>query len=253
MTMTIDSAAFLDSALPLIDRLVTTQRVVIRAAARLVADCVGAGGVVQAFGTGHSQALAMEIAGRAGGLVPTNQLSLRDGVLYGGDDVTTLDPLAERDPLAGARVYALALLRPGDMFIIASNSGANGSVVEMASLAKRDGHPLVAFTSLAHSSAVPSRHPSGRKLSDLADVVIDNCAPEGDALLPLGPDGPAVCAISSITAAIAAQMLVADAMGMLLSAGHTPPVYASANVPGGDNHNQALEAQYAGHIRRGAA
>lgn len=251
--MTVDAQAFLDAAFPLLDRLVTTQRGAIRRAARLVADCVAADGVVHAFGTGHSQALAMEIAGRAGGLIPTNRLSLRDGVLYGGDDLASLDPFTERDPGAGARVYALAPLRPGDMLVIASNSGANGSVVELASLARRDGLPLVAFTSVAHSSAVPSRHPSGKKLVDLADVVIDNCAPLGDALLPLGPGLPTACAISSITAALAAQMLVADAVGMLLAGGHTPPVYVSANVPEGDAHNEAWEARYAGRIRRGPA
>ena len=53
--------------------------------AELVVASLRAGGVLQAFGTGHSEALAMEFAGRAGGLVPTNRISLRDVVIFGGE------------------------------------------------------------------------------------------------------------------------------------------------------------------------
>ncbi|MBV8933284.1 MAG: SIS domain-containing protein [Kutzneria sp.] len=247
--MTVDQDGFVSAAREIIDRLVTTQRDPIRAAAALVARCVLDGGVVQAFGTGHSQALVMEIAGRAGGLIPTNRLSLRDGQFYGGDPVESMDPFLERDPAVAHRIYQLAPVRDGDLFVIASNSGGNGSTVEMAALVKEKGHPLIAFTSLRHATAVPSRHPSGRHLHEVADVVIDNCGPMGDALLPL-PGGGSVCAISSITAAMAAQMMLADATALILEAGKTPPIYLSANVPGGDEHNGALEARYAGRIRR---
>jgi uncharacterized phosphosugar-binding protein len=254
--VSINSDTFLEAALPLINQMIMSQRSAITAAARLVANCVAAGGVVQAFGTGHSQALALEIAGRAGGFVPTNQLSLRDGILFGGDDAAELDPLAERDPGMASRIYDLASVQQQDLFVVASNSGINGAVVEMAMLAKSNGHPLVAFTSLKHSSGAAPRHPSGRKLFELADVVVDNCAPSGDALLPLDPSrpgGPAVCAISSVTSAIAAQMILADAVEMLLIEGHAPPIYLSANVAQGEAHNRSWEARYTGRIRRGAA
>jgi uncharacterized phosphosugar-binding protein len=123
--------------------------------------------------------------------------------------------------------------------------------VEFATLVKERGHALVAVTSLAHSARVDSRHPSGRKLSDLADVVLDNGAPYGDATLPL-PGGGAVGAISSITAALLAQQVVVEVVRRLVEVGEAPPVYLSANIPGGDEHNHALEARYEGRIRRGA-
>lgn len=235
-----------------VDRLVTTQRDAIAAAAGIVADAVAAGGVVQAFGTGHSEALSMEIAGRAGGLIPTNKLALRDIIVYGGEPLADVDPLVERDPAVAHRVWELAEVQPADVFVIGSNSGGNGSIVEMARLVKERGHRLVAVTSLAHSQAITSRHPSGQRLFELADVVIDNCAPYGDALLPL-PGGGTVCAVSSVTSALAAQLMVAEVVARLLAAGVTPPVYLSANVPGGDEHNHALEAAYPGRIRRGIA
>ncbi|MGH3731231.1 MAG: sugar isomerase domain-containing protein, partial [Micromonosporaceae bacterium] len=149
------------------------------------------------------------------------------------------------------RLYELAPVHPEDVFVIASNSGINGSVVEFAQLVKAKGHRLIAVTSAEQSAQLPARHPSGRRLYEFADVVLDNGAPYGDAALPL-PGGGSVCAISSITGALLAQMLTAEVVRRLLESGHTPPVYLSANVPGGDEHNTALESRYAGRIRRTA-
>jgi uncharacterized phosphosugar-binding protein len=248
----IDLTSFANAVREAIDRLIASQTVAIQSAAAVIAEAVRSGGVVQAFGTGHSAALAMEIAGRAGGLVPTNMLSLRDGIIYGDDAPGDLDPLAERDPRTAHRIYELAPVEPGDPFVIASNSGANGCTVEMALAAKDHGHPVIAFTSLDHTRKVEARHPSGKRLFEIADVVIDNCAPYGDAVLPL-PDSGKACGISSITSAVAAQMMTASAIGLLITAGRQPSVYLSANIPGGDEHNERLERRYHGRIRRGAA
>ena len=211
-----------------------------------------AGGVVQAFGTGHSEALAMELAGRAGGLVPTNRISLRDVVIFGGESPEVLgDGLLERDPQVAHRLYDLAAVAAADVFVIGSNSGVNGAIVEFARLVKERGHRLIAITSFIQTADVDSRHPSGAKLIDHADVALDNGAPYGDALLPL-PGGGTACAVSSITAALLAQLVVAEVVRRLLQAGEAPPVYVSANVPGGYEHNSTLEARYAGRIRRTA-
>lgn len=250
--MTVDGATYATAARQALDRVVADSGEGIARAADLIADSVRAGGVVQAFGSGHSEALAMEIAGRAGGLVPTNRLALRDVVLFGGEPPEVLsDNTLERDPQIAHRVLELAAVEPRDIFVIASNSGINGSVVELARLVTDRGHRLVAITSLDHTRRVEPRHPSGLRLADLADVVLDNCAPYGDAVLPL-PDGGAVCAVSSLTAALLAQMIVAEVVHRLLAAGEDPPVYLSANVPGGDEHNRTLEQRYAGRIRRTA-
>jgi uncharacterized phosphosugar-binding protein len=221
-------------------------------AAGLLTTSIENGGVIQAFGCGHSEALAMEIAGRAGGLVPTNRIALRDIVLYGGEPLEALaDPMVERGTEIAHKLYQLAPVKPDDAFVIASNSGINGAVVEMALLVKEHGHPLIAITSAQHAAGVESRHPSGRKLGDIADVTLDNGAPYGDATLPI-PGGGAVGAVSSITAALLAQQLVVEVVERLLAAGIVPPVYLSDNVPGGKEHNAELEARYAGRIRRTA-
>ncbi|MFF5206425.1 sugar isomerase domain-containing protein [Streptosporangium sp. NPDC000396] len=235
----------------LVRRVPVTQAEAVRRASGMFTAALERGGVIQAFGSGHSEAVAMEIAGRAGGLVPTNRLTLRDIVLYGGAPASELDRYdLERDPTVAHRIYELAPISPQDLFVVISSSGVNGVVVELATIVKERGHDLIAITSLAHSRAVPSRHPSGRKLYELADVVLDNEAPYGDSVIPL-PGGGAVGAVSTITSALLAQLVVAEVVRHALEAGQTPPLYLSANVPEGDAHNLALEARYAGRIRRG--
>ncbi|MGK4585060.1 sugar isomerase domain-containing protein [Kitasatospora sp. HPMI-4] len=243
---------FVAAAQAAIARVGEQQAEGVRRAAGMITAALAADGIVQAFGTGHSEAFAMELAGRAGGLVPSNRIALRDVVLYGGRPVGVLEgPELERGTESAALLYELADPRPADVFVLASNSGVNGCVVELARLAKENGHGLIAVTSAEHTARVRPKHPSGQRLRDLADVVLDNGAPYGDAVLPMHGGGRA-CGISSITAALLAQQMVAEVIRRIEESGGTPPVYLSANVPGGDEHNQALEARYAGRIRRTA-
>jgi uncharacterized phosphosugar-binding protein len=216
----------------------------------LMTRAIEAGAVIQAFGAGHSEAFAMEIAGRAGGLIPTNKIALRDLVLHGGLTVEALGGSnLERNPDVVSELWEISPIRPGDVFVIASNSGVNGSVVGTALLAKERGHDVIAVTSLQHTARVRPKDPRGLRLSEVADVVIDNLAPYGDATLAL-PGGVAVGSVSSITSAFIAQLLTIGVAERMRGEGQVPPLYLSANVPGGDEHNRALEKKYQGRIRR---
>ncbi|BCJ35324.1 UPF0309 protein [Actinocatenispora thailandica] len=249
----IDQDAYAEVARATIDRFLGTQRDAITRAAAVVASALLDGGVLQAFGTGHSRAIALELAGRAGGLVPANQLGIRDVVYYGDaqpDDI--LDPLVERETGLAERIWKLARIEPADVFVVASHSGGNAAIVEMAQLAKGRGHRLVAITSMAHTRAITPRHPSGQRLADLADVVVDNCAPYGDAAVEL-PGGDRVGPLSSLTGVLAVNLLVAEVAGRYLAAGSPPPVYRSLNAPGNEERNAALLARYAGRVRLGDA
>jgi uncharacterized phosphosugar-binding protein len=237
------------------NRVVETQQANIAAAADLVLESLTADGVIQVFGTGHSRSFAMEIAGRAGGLVPANKLSLSDLVFYG--DVTPaqlLDPALERDETLAQRLLAVHDIRPADIFIICSNSGGNGSTVELARLVKEHGHRLIVVTSMDHTTKITSRHSSGQLLYQLGDVVIDNGGSFGDSALQLPPTaagspGGAITATSSLTGTLIAQMLVTEVCGLLVAAGREVPILISANIPGGDAHNERLRAAYAGRVR----
>ena len=221
----------------------------------MITRALDAGGIVQAFGTGHSQAFAMEIAGRAGGLIPTNNIALRDVVLLGGRDQSILSGAAalERDPSIVDDLWQTIQPHSDDVFVIASNSGVNGSIVGIALAAKEHGHGVIAVTSLEHTAQVTSKHPSGARLSEIADVVIDNLAPYGDTTLNLdGSVGVGVGAVSSITAAFIAQLLTIGVSERMTAAGAVPPIYLSANIPAGDDHNHRLEDQYGDRLRRRA-
>lgn len=218
----------------------------------LLADGIRRGGVIQAFGTGHSQAFAMEIAGRAGGLIPTNAIRLTDLALYGDLDADQLSgPALERDPDVAEKLIGLYPIHPADVFVIASNSGVNPSIVGVALAAQAAGHSVIAVTSLEHTNGVQPKHASGKRLSEVADVVIDNRAPYGDTTIGLG-EVAKVGAVSSITAAFIAQLLTIGVADRLAADGATPPVYISANIPEGDAHNNALEARFGNRIKRGA-
>jgi uncharacterized phosphosugar-binding protein len=218
----------------------------------VTADALEAGGVVQAFGTGHSEAFAMEIAGRAGGLIATNRIPLRTLVLRGGRDISVLGGAElERDNNVANDLLALYQIEPNDVFMIASNSGVNGSIVGVALAAKERGHKVIAVTSLEHTNRVQPKHPSGKRLSEIADITIDNLAPYGDASLEL-EGGIGVGAVSSITAAFIAQRITIGVAETMRRRGKTPPVYISANIPEGDKHNRALEDLYGVRIRRDA-
>ena len=234
-----------------LDRIAATPGPIAAAVAAIV-EALEAGGVVQAFGTGHSEAFAMEIAGRAGGLIATNRIPLRTLVLRGTRDMSVLGGAQlEQDATVVEELLDLTDLDPRDIFIIASNSGVNGSIVGMALAAKARGHKVIAVTSLLHTNAVPSKHPSGKRLSEVADIVIDNLAPYGDTSLELS-GGIGVGAVSSITAAFIAQLITIGVAESMQARGKTPPVYVSANIPGGEAHNRVLEDAYGDRIRREA-
>ena len=120
----------------------------------------------------------------------------------------------------------------------------NGSIVGFALQAKEHGYPVIAVTSLEHTAAVEPKHPSGKRLSEIADV-----APYGDSTLEV--EGNGCGAVSSLTAAFIAQLLTIGTIEKL-ARNAEPPVYISANVPGGHERNQKLEAVYGDRLIRGS-
>ena len=236
-------------ALEHIHAVLGTQTAAIERATEILTDAIATGGIIQAFGTGHSRAVTLELAGRAGGLAAVGMLAVKDLVLFG--DATPeqiLDPTFERESGIAARIYDLARPQPHDAFVIVSNSGINSAIVEMAALARSKGHSIVAITSRKHNAHVATRDASGSNLADLADVVIDNAAPAGDATIDLG-DGIRIGAVSNLTGIVIAQMLAEGITRRLLEKGGEVPVFVSANLPEGDEHNRELYTAYGSRVR----
>lgn len=229
-----------------IARVQASQGENIRRAAAICAESIVAGGVVHIFGAGHSRAFGMELAGRAGGLVPMHAFGLEEAAPPGKKGLDLLN--LERSPETAHRLLGLFRKEKADCFIIASNSGRNGCPVELALEVKRWGHKVITVTSLAHASSFASRHPSGKRVFEVADVVIDNGAPPGDALLEVPGMTEKICAVSTVTGALIAQALTAETVRLIRAGGMEPPVYRSANIDGADEHNARLEERYRGRI-----
>ena len=200
-------------------------RVALQIAAR-----VAGGGRLFTFGAGHSWAVAAELCSRAGGLPAVTAMNLDDlRAEPRPAHVQLTDSMPEREPANGPALLARYGVGPGDALLIASQSGRNGASVAMASQARQAGSYVAAIVSLAHCRAFPSRHPDGLKLPDVADDVIDNHCPVGDAAVTL-PSGAPAAAASTVSGALIAQLLTVAVMTELDHQGTGPAPIRSANV-----------------------
>lgn len=215
-------------------------------AAETFTDAIEAGNTIFAFGATHSFILPMEMCYRTGGLMLVNPIYPH------GMDLTvrpmSLTSQIERVPELGRRLVQKSPAEEGDVLLIASTSGRNHVVVEMAMEAAEMGLKTIAVTSVEYSSAVESRHPGGKKLMDLCDLVIDNCAPEGDAAVSFDDFAQTSGPLSTVLGCTVVNAIVCETIQMLLDRDITPPVYVSANMPGGDEHNARLLAENADRI-----
>jgi uncharacterized phosphosugar-binding protein len=240
------ASAYHEAIVRLLETIRQTQAAALERAADAVFRSLRTEGVFHVFGSGHSHAVAEEAFHRAGGLVPVN--AIQEVFL------TPLTPPAlsgrlERLPGLAALILASHDLRPGEVLMVVSNSGINAVPVEVALETKARGLTVIALTSEHHSLVVESRHPSGQRLLDVADIILDTCGAPGDAAVAYEGLPGRVAPTSLLAGSYLVNSLVCRVVERYLEAGLTPPIYVSANLPGGDEHNQALAARYKGRIR----
>ena len=154
----------------------------------------------------------------------------------------------ERLPGVAKIVFDGADIRKGEPILIASNSGINSVPIEMAMLAKENGNPVIVLTSAKVSALAQSRHSSGKRLFELGDVVLDTNVPKGDSVIDCG-NGLKTGSVSSIVSLYIVQKLALGVAEKFVQNGEEPPIFKSANVPGGDEYNQKLLAKFKGRIR----
>lgn len=231
------------------EELLTTQTEAIQQAAQVCAKCIEDGGVIHTFGSGHSRAFAAELVHRAGGLAPMNRIDFEDLALYGDWPLKRVRSLeCERDPTAGAALLSYHQIESQDVFLVASQSGVNAAVVEYALQIKQRQHQLIALTSLKHTRKTPSRHPGGQKLSELADIVIDNGTDCGDTL-PALFSSEQIGSASSLLGVLVAQLLNSEIANLLQLHGKEVPAFVSDNIEGGIEHNLVLQQRYEKRVR----
>lgn len=239
----IDAKRFETEICSLLDVLYESQKDNIEKTAQALKTCIEENGVCHVFGSGHSVGLGIDIKNRIGAMVPIHIMEMSDFVTKGGVPVEEFmdhKNIFERKPNVAGKLFDLYDIKPQDMFIVISNSGINGIVIDIAKLAKEKGNKVVIVTSMKHTLAEEPRHPSGKKLYEYGDIVIDNCGPHGDALIET--DGVAkVCSVSSICNNCIAQSMAARTLELLNEDGYELPI-----LTGDKAHDDAINAKYHG-------
>ncbi|MCO5071046.1 MAG: SIS domain-containing protein [Rhizobiaceae bacterium] len=195
-------------------------------------------GLVYIFGTGHSHMLAEEAHYRAGGLALTVPILATATMLHEGAIASTtfermtgiVQPIFDRYPISEK-----------DVLFVISNSGVNAVPVEAARIGKALGATVIAITSQIYSREAAR----GRaRLADIADIVLDNGAPSGDATTAIPGSELKVGPVSTSIGAALLNAVLVEAAARLQSSGEGAPIYLSANMPGATENNIALVKRY---------
>ncbi|SJZ71410.1 sugar isomerase domain-containing protein [Anaerorhabdus furcosa] len=222
----------------LIDDVERTQQEAIEKASIACADAIEKGGMLQAFGSGHSEAGAMEVAHRAGGFIPTKKIVEPARGSYEGIEGVGTNFMKKVD------------IRDTDVVFIISNSGRNPLPIEIAIGAKKKGAVVICVTALEASKKLTSKHSGGKNLYQLSDIILDNRVPDGDCGCTLEGYDSAICGMSMITTSVIIQAITYRTAEILISRGITPPIYKSQNIDGGREFNESLEAKYFDRLYR---
>lgn len=195
-------------------------------------------GLVYIFGTGHSHMLGEEAHYRAGGLAFTVPILASATMLHEGAVASTA---FERMTGVAAPILARYPIGPNDVLVVSSNSGVNAVPVEAARIGKERGAIVIAVTSETYSREAAK----GRtRLAEVADIVLDNGAPTGDAVVEVEKSALKVGPISTAIGVALLNAVFAEVAARLQASGTDAPIYLSANMPGAAEINARLVERY---------
>lgn len=239
---------YLDAVRDTIERIASTQTEAIEQAADLCAGVILRGGLVHLFGSGHSRMAVEEMYPRYGsfpGFHPMVELSLTNHhAVVGSNGQRQAMFLENVEGLGGVILDNFELDPRKDVMIVISSSGANAVPVEIAFRSKARGLPVIAFTSIESSRLTGSRHSSGKRLFEVADLVIDTCTPPGDAVVRIAGLETPVGPLSSVATLTLINMLKSAVAERLTTAGQPPAVITAAVLIGEERSRQLFEESY---------
>ena len=242
-----------EQIMQVLERIWETQSHSIREASGLMADSVAGGGLVHLFGSGHSVLPVQDVFPRYGSFPvfrPLMDARLMWQNVLGSGGAKSLLWLERREGYAKV-LFENEPIRGGDVMVVFSHGGLNAVGIEVAIEARERGLKVVAVTSMDNQKKSRSTHSSGRKLSEVADVVIDNCVRAEDALVAIDGWKAPVAAGSTVAFVTIANAIVAEVAAQIGARGISPPVFVSPNVPGiPPDNNPRVFAAYEKALRR---
>jgi len=244
---------FHHDALARLQHLLDGQRAALDRAAALCTEAIAADGLVHLFGCGHSRMLCEEMTPRQGCFVGWHTI-VELGLTF-HNAIVGPNGLRQSLHLEKTPGYAEQILRnfafgPRDVMVVISTSGIREVIVEMAEGARRRGLPVIGVVSKAHCEQARPAHPSGRKLTDVADVLLDNGAPVGDCLLPLEGSASRTGPFSTLGGALVMNLLRCEVAQRLVDRGLEPVFLPSHQFVGSRTVEEQLEFFYAQYARR---
>jgi uncharacterized phosphosugar-binding protein len=238
---------YLEAVSAILEKINSTQSEKLKEAARLMGATIAEGGLVHVFGSGHSVIPALDVFPRYGSYVGFHPLldpRLMWFNVVGPGGAQELLWLERQEGYI--KVYLKGFhLEKGDIMLVFSHGGLNAAPIEMALEAKRQGLSVVAVTSLENYENYAATHSSGKKLADVADVVIDNCVPPEDALIKVAGLQEKVAAGSTVAIVAITMALTAEIARILVEADKQLQVFVSPNIKSvASNHNEEVFETY---------
>ena len=225
----------------------------IHRAAEWFAQSILGGRMVHLFGSGHSRIMVEEMWPRYGsfpGFNPIVELSLTFHNQVVGANGQRQAMFLENTPGLARRILRNYDLSPDDSALVVSSSGCNVVPIEIAQEFQQNDVKVVALISRQHSETSNSRHESGKKLHDFADLILDTGAPVGDAMTAIdGMDTP-VSPGSTVGGCMIVNALKAEVAARLAKAGQPPTVLTASALAGAERATELFEAAYDEHARR---
>ena len=244
---------YFEEATSRLGRLLDGQADALDRAAALCTEAIAADGLVHLFGCGHSRMMCEEMTPRQGCFVGWHtivELGLSFHNLIVGPNGLRQSLHLEKTPGYAEQILRNFAFGPHDAMIVISTSGIREVIVEMAEGARQRSLPVIAVVSRAHAEQARPAHPSGKKLIDVADVVLDNGAPVGDSLLAIEGCKNKTGPFSTVGGALVMNMLRCEVAQRLMDRGIEPVFLPSHQFAGNRSVEEQLEYFYAQYAKR---
>ena len=244
---------WLNNARDVMSRIEETQLEKIQEAAKVMADSIEAGRWVHTFGCGHATIPVEEMYPRIGGFVgfhPIVELPLTFFTRITGEMGVHQFVFLERVEGYGVEIMKGYNFDPRDTMWLFSHTGINNVNIDVALEAKKRGMKVIAYGSAAAAQGKISRHSTGKTIFDIADIVVDSCAPIVDASVDLKNHQDKVGPVSTMAFVTCVWMTVTTVAEILADRGVKLFIHPSHNVPGDTTAKQRLDNALAEYKKR---